>query len=233
MWRQLADGLESAITKGRIAPHSRIPPEGALAEIFGVSITVVRKALKELNGLGLVVSRHRRGNFVSSRVHASDFLSQKVSFYEQLKANGRDVRFEVLQKGHRLATETEVDRLDLEHKSKQVFSFDRLFLLDDAPIFHARAVYPAALLPGIAEHDLGARAMTRILDEEYGVRSHSAEREISAANPGPEVARHLDVTESTPVSKVETVFFLPDGTPMEVSISYFNTNLVPIRISIR
>ena len=233
MWRQLAEGLEAAILKGCIAPHSRIPPEDALREIFGVSITVVRTALKELNSLGLIVLRPRRGIFVNSRVHPSDFISQKVSFFEQLSANGRDVRFEALEQAHRQASETEIDLLDLPSTDSRVFSFDRLFFLEGEPVFHARTVYPASLLPGIEEHDLSARAMTRILSEEYDIRCHSAEREITAVHPGVEVAKLLQISPDTPVSKVETVFFHSDGTPFELSVSFFNSNIVPIRISVR
>ena len=233
MWRQLADGLETAIVKGRIAPHSRIPPEDTLREIFGVSISVVRTALKELNRLGLIVLRPRRGIFVNSRVHPSDFISQKVSFFEQLRAHGRDVRFEVLGQTHRQPTETEIDLLNLSGKGTQVFSFDRLFFLDGGPIFQARSVYPASLLPGIEGVDLNARAMTRILSEDYNIRSHSAEREITAVHPSIEVAKLLQISPDTPVSRVETVYYHSDGMPIELSVSFFNSNSVPIRISIR
>jgi GntR family transcriptional repressor for pyruvate dehydrogenase complex len=56
---QVADRIRQTVLGGGLRPGDRLPPEHRLAETFGVSRVVVREALKELQGAGLVDSPRR------------------------------------------------------------------------------------------------------------------------------------------------------------------------------
>ena len=60
---QIADRIVDAILAGRLAPGQRLG-EQALAELFGVSRTLVREALARLSARGMVEVNARRGWFV-------------------------------------------------------------------------------------------------------------------------------------------------------------------------
>lgn len=64
MWRQLADHLRGQILSGHYPTGQPIPPERRLADEYGVSITVVRQAVKTLVGEGLLVVRRPHGTIV-------------------------------------------------------------------------------------------------------------------------------------------------------------------------
>lgn len=63
----------------RLKPGDRLPPERRLAEEFGVSRTVIRDAVKTLDGLGLLDVRHRVGTFVADV--GLDTVARQLSSY--------------------------------------------------------------------------------------------------------------------------------------------------------
>ncbi|MDC0662504.1 FCD domain-containing protein [Marinobacter sp. SS21] len=66
--REICDRIERQIIEGSLLPDEQIPSERQLAARFGASRAVVREALRELQGRGLIETRHGRGSFVSQMV---------------------------------------------------------------------------------------------------------------------------------------------------------------------
>ena len=60
----VADDLQQRIRLGRLKPGDKLPPESAIMAEFGVSRTVVREALSQLQAAGLAQTRHGIGTFV-------------------------------------------------------------------------------------------------------------------------------------------------------------------------
>jgi GntR family transcriptional regulator len=61
---QVADALRAEIRSGRVPPGSQLPSYEALTRKYGVSITVVRSAVRELKTEGLVYTHQGKGAFV-------------------------------------------------------------------------------------------------------------------------------------------------------------------------
>jgi DNA-binding GntR family transcriptional regulator len=61
---QVADQLREAIRSGQFAPGSQLPSYEALMKTYGVSITVIRSAVRELKTEGLVYTHQGKGAFV-------------------------------------------------------------------------------------------------------------------------------------------------------------------------
>lgn len=61
----VARRLEQMILDGKFVPNQKIPSERQLSTRLGVSRSIVREALKQLHGRGLIVTRHGQGSFVS------------------------------------------------------------------------------------------------------------------------------------------------------------------------
>jgi len=77
---QIADQVVDAILAGRVAPGQRLG-EQELADVFGVSRTLVREAMARLSARGMVEVSSRRGWFVvqPSRAEAADAFSARVA----------------------------------------------------------------------------------------------------------------------------------------------------------
>jgi GntR family transcriptional regulator len=63
-YMQVADTLRAEIRGGRIPPGGQLPSYEALMRKYGVSITVVRSAVRELKTEGLVFTHQGKGAFV-------------------------------------------------------------------------------------------------------------------------------------------------------------------------
>ena len=69
----LEQALSDRIRDGSLPVGSKLPPEGAIMETFGVSRTVVREAISRLQAGGMVETRHGVGTFVLGQGDASSF----------------------------------------------------------------------------------------------------------------------------------------------------------------
>ena len=67
---QVADALRSEIVAGTLAPGAKLASHRTLADRYGVSVGTVKRALGELQGAGLVVSRQGQGAFVRTQLPA-------------------------------------------------------------------------------------------------------------------------------------------------------------------
>ena len=65
LWQQVYDDLISDIRSGVLAVDDRLPSELDLAEQYGVSRDVIRRAKEELAGEGWLIVLHGRGTFVA------------------------------------------------------------------------------------------------------------------------------------------------------------------------
>jgi DNA-binding GntR family transcriptional regulator len=61
---QVASDIEADIDAGKLAPDTRLPSEGELAEQYGVARITVRRAIEQLRDRGKVVTVHGRGSYV-------------------------------------------------------------------------------------------------------------------------------------------------------------------------
>src|SRR2546421_4807243 len=60
--------LEDAIMDGRLGPGDRLPPERELADVFGVSRTSLREALRALESIGVLEAKRGQGRASGSTV---------------------------------------------------------------------------------------------------------------------------------------------------------------------
>jgi GntR family transcriptional regulator, transcriptional repressor for pyruvate dehydrogenase complex len=66
LYEQIVQQVEESILKGQLKPGDQLPAERDLAQLFGVSRTAVREAVKTLREKGLVEAYSGRGTFVTS-----------------------------------------------------------------------------------------------------------------------------------------------------------------------
>lgn len=67
-YAQVVDAIRQGIERGELPPGSKLPSHQELVDHFGVSVGTVKRALGELQGAGLVLSRQGQGAFVRTRL---------------------------------------------------------------------------------------------------------------------------------------------------------------------
>jgi len=75
--QEISYRLERLILDGGLAPEQKIPSERQLASRLRVSRSVIREALHELQGRGVIETRHGKGSFVSTMVPGSGDLREQ------------------------------------------------------------------------------------------------------------------------------------------------------------
>ena len=72
VYRQIADKIRSAMSRGDLKPGEQLPGVRETARLFGVSTTTAHKAYAQLSKEGLLYRRRPRGTFVSSSVRLAE-----------------------------------------------------------------------------------------------------------------------------------------------------------------
>ncbi len=99
---QAYSGIIEFITVERLKVGDRLPPEVRLAEMFGISRTIIREALVRLSSDGITQARRGAGSFVKNR--PSDRLIAHTSAPRLSVTLGTyEVRFALESEGARLA----------------------------------------------------------------------------------------------------------------------------------
>ncbi|MBR9828483.1 MAG: FCD domain-containing protein [Oceanospirillales bacterium] len=93
--QSIASHLEQMIIDGTLAPERKIPSERQLSARLGVSRAIVREALHELHGRGMIETRHGKGSFVRCilpRLEDSSPLMQALSSHARTLYDLYEVR---------------------------------------------------------------------------------------------------------------------------------------------
>jgi DNA-binding LacI/PurR family transcriptional regulator len=89
---ELAQRMASRIEDGSLQAGQRLPAVRSLAQAYGVSLNSIQSALRHLEGRGLIESRPRRGNFVTSSAASISTSARQIGFvryYTPGKSGGR------------------------------------------------------------------------------------------------------------------------------------------------
>src|SRR3990172_1139894 len=85
---QLIDLLKEKIAQGTWKPGDQIPSEPELCSIYGVSRTVVRQALMELELEGLIIRRKGKGTFIAEPKINESLVQKLTGFYQDMVDRG-------------------------------------------------------------------------------------------------------------------------------------------------
>ena len=89
---EVASALAAMIADRNLQPGDRLPTEAQLCAQFGVSRTMIREAIKQLEAIGLVTARRGSGHFVHQRPSAA--MSQIIHFSLSLEPDALFSLFE-------------------------------------------------------------------------------------------------------------------------------------------
>ncbi|WHY70545.1 FadR/GntR family transcriptional regulator [Fictibacillus enclensis] len=146
IYEEIVDQIYKMLIESKFEEGSKLPPEGALAERFGVSKTVVREALSVLKTNGVIESRPGSGNFIR-KIDGGSFVSSistsllnKEALIEILELR-RALEIEAASLAAERATEEDIKKLLLiNHNLKEATTLEDAIEQDFSlheSIFHA------------------------------------------------------------------------------------------------
>ena len=85
---QLMDLLREEINRNGWQPGEQIPGEQDLCETYGISRTVVRQALREMELEGAITRRKGKGTFVAEPKISEGLIQKLTGFYQDMVEKG-------------------------------------------------------------------------------------------------------------------------------------------------
>ena len=87
------DQIKRLITVGTLIPGQRLPSERVLADLLGVSRPTMREAVRALEAMGIVSTRHGSGTFVTDL--SAETLARPLTFVLDINRDALQELFEV------------------------------------------------------------------------------------------------------------------------------------------
>lgn len=202
-----------------LGPGDRLPGDFALCETYGVSRTVVRQALAELEVEGVVTRSKGRGTFVTEYPTGQGLIASLTGLYEDVTALGLTVRSEVKKIGVAPADDAVASLLELR-LGDPVVHIERLRLVDGEPWVYAVTDIPASIVPGLENEDLAEQSLYALMESKYGIRIVRGRRGVEADLAGTRMARLLGVRRSDPLLVLRSVSVDADNVPVERFVAY-------------
>lgn len=211
--------LRARITDGTYPEGSIIPKEVDLAAEFAVSRPTVRQAIRILVNQGLLERKQHRGTLVRQSKIAQQFTHVIQSYNQEIAANGRCSRTDVLGLYTQLATPEVQQALHLPDDA-QVYRLVRLRFADDEPVVLVTSYLPVTPLPGLDQVDFARQSLYTELEHRHlGITSVNRKLEVVAADP--DTAASLQVAPGSPTFYFHTLGQVSDGRVLEYSIAQY------------
>jgi GntR family transcriptional regulator len=173
---QVRSRLLQAIAERGLRPGDQIPTEAEVTELFGVSRSTVREALRLLERDGVIRTEHGRGRFLAAAgaLRVERPIDRFESVTEMLTGLGYRVTTSVLSVDEDGATPPEAEALDVE-VGAPVLRLARLRYGDDRPLLYTVDTVPRDCLPG----PVGHRDWSGSLTEALALHGHAVDSSVA------------------------------------------------------
>ncbi len=228
LYYQLKQLLIQQIEQGTYQPGDMLPTEEQLEEMYGLSRTTIRHALRELELEGRVTRTRGRGTFVARSivVRRPGMSYRPLNRYREDALN---LSWQVLSMKWVRALPEIGERLQIDRKSR-VFQLRRLHLVDGEPIgYHLSYVSPH-FSQAIDMSALDRGGPMTYLEGGGFLEGSTASRIIEAVPAGPRDRMLLKVAEGTPLMRIRRLVVSRDGRPVEDLLALYLGNRFQYRI---
>ncbi|OYD23617.1 UTRA domain-containing protein [Oceanimonas baumannii] len=228
-YQQISDSIEAQIRSGALLANSKLPSERQLSDAFATTRVTLREALSRLEGKGLIYRANRRGWYITpSRINYNP--TQRLPFNEVVSGQGRRPDTHILAQQLAPAEPAVHKALGLApltplHRVRRLRSIDgHAVLLEENHLDPAR-------FPGLERHDL-SRSLTRLFEQEYGVRIATMELNMYPLALDEERAQALGVATGAAALFISRLSRDEAGRVIELDWEYWRHDALNIQLSV-
>jgi len=215
-YQQVMDLVERLIAERGLTPGSMLPTQRELADLAGVSLITVRRALDELEREGRVTGHQGVGTFVA-RPRLMSEPARSGGLLATIARDGTepDVHTDVLEVRLGTPRPTVARALRLAPGAR-VWRIERLRRIDGRPL-----VIEQALVPESLASDLGARrqelggSLYDLLARDYDLVDDYEEQYLEVRDVDARTRRLLDLPPKAVVVRLRGVSFTPQDLPFD------------------
>jgi GntR family transcriptional regulator len=211
---QLIEILKERVQSGIWAPGDQIPGEQDLCELYSVSRTVVRQALREMELEGAITRRKGKGTFVALPKISEGLVQKLTGFYQDMVERGLKPVTKVLHQNVEPSSEKVANFLNIS-LGEQVIDILRLRSVNDEPIQLVTTYIPFEICPALASIDLTNRSLYEFLENEAGVFIAKGKRYIEAVLANEAEATLLGIDRGAPLLMLDSISYADNDKPIE------------------
>ena len=218
MYDQLRQLIVNLISQQQLVPGDVLPSEHQLCHDFGISRTVVRQALAQLENEGVIERVKGKGTFVAPPKISERLAHTLVGLYEDVKRRGGEVRSLVLQ--HRVdAADVEVAQALEIAVGDPVVVLERLRFVNGEPWSLSTTWMPESIGRLTFSHDMTADSLYQVL-EQYGIVAVSGLRSAEAVVASRELAQRFGLAVGSALLKLRSIRRDAGDRPIEFFVAY-------------
>ncbi|QYH36008.1 GntR family transcriptional regulator [Salinibacterium sp. M195] len=211
--------LRMRIDDATYPPASRLPTEAQLCEEFSVSRATVRSAIKELDVVGLVYTRHGLGTYVRSIPYVQDGLERMGSISESIRLSGKTPGMEYARRVVREVNAAEAARMSVPLETL-VLELRRRITADGQVVVYSYDLLPMSIFkPDFDPRELEGSVFA-YFENELGTPAALGYAEVHAVESR-QVAWGPDSAEHTLFILLDQLQYAEDGLLLGYSRSYF------------
>lgn len=221
--------LKEKIKTREYAPNSMLPIEPELQEIYSVSRTTIRRALKQLAEEGLISTQQGRGSLVNILKVENDF-NHITSVTESLELEGYTVTTKGLHVDCIIPEDSLVETLQMQ-SMESVVRIQRIQLANQVPVCIMFNYIPAARVPGLEKENIRDGSLYQYLEEHYDFFIHHTRNKIYAAPADFMEAQVLNTTVGFPMLIIERICYNEKNQPISKDVAHILSNRYAVNVS--
>ena len=218
LYQQVVSYVQQLVAERGLAPGDMLPTHAELAELTGVSLITVRRALEELERAGKVRRHQGLGTFLA-RPRIVTEPARAGSLLGTLVAGGAgggaalDTRVLAMRRG---LPSADIARALQISPGSPVWQLRRQRRIGGEPAVVETSVIPIALAPGLDRlvSDLPG-SLYDLLAREYGLEDEYEEQYLEVIMPAPDERRLLGVAPRTQAVRIRGLSMDKAGTPFD------------------
>jgi GntR family transcriptional regulator len=228
----IRNDIHSQIKAGRFQPGDQIPTEPELISRYEVSRTTVRRALRDLETMGLIRRQPGRGTFVREP-QLEQRLDRLTGFVEDMSALGLSASAKVVTIERVPANKQVADQLRLD-VGEQTVHIERVRLANGQPVSFDDSFFAEELGSRIAAENLELDPFYSILEDKYGWSLSDADYVLGASVAQSRVGELLKVDPDTPILLIErTSYAGPDSRPIIFEYLHYRGDRMRYRLKLK
>ena len=218
MYDQLRQLILDGISRDGLQPGDPLPGEHRLCEQYGISRTVVRQALAQLEHEGVVERIKGKGTFVAPPRTSESLVHTLVGLFDEVQRRGGQVRSDVLRHEVIDADAEVAAALELEPESPVVI-LTRLRHVDGQAWSLSTTWMPLDVGAPTLDADLRDSSLYALLADSGVVATHGV-RSAEATVASREQAALLGVSAGSALLRLRSVSRDESGRPIEFFVAY-------------
>jgi GntR family transcriptional regulator len=212
LYYQISEAILEIIERDHLEPHSQIPSEDQLGQIFKVSKMTVRQALAKLVSDGILERRQGSGTFVAEK-KIERKATKLVSFFEDMENKGMVPSSRVIEKKV-IPTSNHITKLLRVLEDERILKITRLRFANDTPLAINCAYISEKLCPNLLEEELDHISLTSLIEDRCQFRMEYALQNIQAVKATAYEASLLEIKKGDPLLLMERIMFNREHMPV-------------------